>query len=129
MKPGTFGGSASLIHIDVEIPMTDERIQGAFRSIGGRVEEGFGRATGDTKMEAEGLMNQAAGAVQDAYGKTIDVASEGAKTVKDAAVSSHDFLKKFMEDNPHTTTAIALGIGLLIGYAAHRPPARRAWWD
>jgi hypothetical protein len=33
-----------------------------------------------------------------------------------------------MEDNPHTTTVIALGIGLLIGYAAHRQPSRSSWW-
>jgi ElaB/YqjD/DUF883 family membrane-anchored ribosome-binding protein len=34
-----------------------------------------------------------------------------------------------MEDNPHTTTVIALAIGVLIGYAAHRPPPRRNWWS
>jgi ElaB/YqjD/DUF883 family membrane-anchored ribosome-binding protein len=59
----------------------------------------------------------------------MDVAAEGAQTVKGAAVAGHDLLKKFMEENPHTTTAIALGIGLLIGYAVKRPPARRRWWD
>jgi hypothetical protein len=36
----------------------------------------------------------------------------GLMTVKDAAIASHDFLQKFVEDNPHTATAIALGIGM-----------------
>ena len=58
-----------------------------------------------------------------------DAAAESAETVMDAAVTGHDYLRKFMEDNPHTTTLIALGIGLVIGYAAHRPPPRRNWWS
>ena len=109
--------------------MADERIQSTLRTIGGKVEEGLGKVADDTKTEAEGLMNQAAGAMQDAYGKTVDVAADSAQKVKGAAIAGHDFLQKFMEENPHTTTAIALGIGLLIGYAAHRQPPRRNWWD
>ena len=93
------------------------------------MEEGIGKAVGSTKTEVAGLVDQAAGAVEDAYGKTKEAALEGADVVKDAAIQTHDFLKKFMEDNPHTTTVIALGLGLLIGYAAHQAPQRRNWWD
>jgi uncharacterized protein YjbJ (UPF0337 family) len=107
--------------------MSDDRIAGTVRSFGGKVQEGVGKVTGDTKTEVKGVMNQAAGAVQDAYGKTVDAAMEGAQTVKEAAVEGHDTVRKFVEDNPHTATAIALGIGLLIGYAAHRPPQRGYW--
>jgi uncharacterized protein YjbJ (UPF0337 family) len=101
---------------------------GTARPLSGKVEQ-RGNAAGDVRPQDKGPMSQAAGAVQDAYDKTVDAAVEGAQTVKGAAVAGHDFLKKFMEDYPHTTTAIALGIGLLIGYAAKRPPARRGWWD
>ena len=104
--------------------MADERL-GAVRSMGTKIEESAGRMADNTKAAAEGLVDQAAGAVQDAYGKTVDAAKEGVETAKDAAVATHDFLRKFMEDNPHTTTAIALGIGVLIGYTATRQPARR----
>jgi uncharacterized protein YjbJ (UPF0337 family) len=110
--------------------MTDDRVAGAARNFGGKVQEGVGKVVGDAKTEAKGVMNQAAGAVQNAYGKSVDAAADGAQTVKDAAIASHDFLQKFVEDNPHTATAIALGIGVLIGYAAHRPPLQaRYWWD
>jgi ElaB/YqjD/DUF883 family membrane-anchored ribosome-binding protein len=68
-------------------------------------------------------------AMGNAVDKVMDVASDSAQTVKAAAIASHDFLRKLMEDNPHTTTAIALGIGLLIGYSARRQPPRRGWWD
>jgi ElaB/YqjD/DUF883 family membrane-anchored ribosome-binding protein len=107
--------------------MADERM--GIRPLGAKADQRGGNAAGDVRSQADGLMNQAADAVQDAYGKTIDAAVEGAKTVKGAAVASHDFLRRFMEENPHTTTVIALGIGLLIGYAAKRPPPRRGWWD
>jgi uncharacterized protein YjbJ (UPF0337 family) len=108
--------------------MVDERMQGRVRAVGGRPEEGIGRTVGDTTKQVEGFVNQATGAAKDAYGKTMDAAAEGAQIVKDAAISGHDSLRRFMEDNPHTTTLIALGIGLLIGYAAHNQPPRRNWW-
>lgn len=109
--------------------MDQNRPAGTVRNIAGKVEQGLGQVTGDAKTQAEGVMNQAAGAVQDAYGKTVDAAMEGAEKVKDAAVEGHDFLRKFIENNPHTATAVALGIGLLIGYTAHRPPERtRGYW-
>jgi len=108
--------------------MADERIEGRVRAIGGKAEEDIGKIADDAKTQVEGLVDQATGVVQDAYGKTMDAAAEGAQTVKVAAIAGHDYLRKFMEDNPHTTTVIALGIGLLIGYAAHRQPSRRSWW-
>jgi uncharacterized protein YjbJ (UPF0337 family) len=109
--------------------MTDDRIAGTVRNLGGKVQEGVGKVTGNAKTEAAGLMNQAAGAVQDVYGQAADAAAEGAETVKQAAIEGHDFLKKFIEDNPHTATLIAVGIGIFIGYAVHQPPRRRYWWD
>jgi uncharacterized protein YjbJ (UPF0337 family) len=109
--------------------MTDDRTAGTVRNFGGKSQKEAASAVGAAATEAEGMMNQAAGAIQDAYGKTVDTAIEGAQTVKDAAVAGHDYIKKFVEDNPHTATLIALGIGVLVGYAAHRPPPRRRWWD
>ena len=104
--------------------MTDDRIAGTVRSFGGKVQEGVGKVTGDTTTEVKGVMNQAAGAVQDAYGETVDAAMEGVETIE-----GHDVVRKFVENNPHTAAAIALGIGLFIGYAAHSQPQRQRWWD
>jgi uncharacterized protein YjbJ (UPF0337 family) len=109
--------------------MNDDRVAGSVRNISGKVQEGIGRPPGDVKTEAKGLMNQAAGAAEDAYGQAVDIAKDSAQKVRDVAFEGHDFWKKFMEDNPHTTAAIALAIGIFIGYAAHRPPQRRHWWD
>jgi ElaB/YqjD/DUF883 family membrane-anchored ribosome-binding protein len=109
--------------------MADE-VKGRVHTFGDKAEQRVsGVSGGDSRTQENGLLNQAAGSVQDAYDRTVDAAVEGTQSVKVAAVASHDFLKELMENNPHTTTAIALGIGLLIGYAAKRPPARRGWWD
>ena len=36
--------------------------------------------------------------------------------VKDAAIEGEDKLRHFIENKPYSATAIALGIGLAIGY-------------
>ena len=99
--------------------MADE-LRSTVRKVGTVIEESAGRMADNTKAAAEGLANQAADVVQDNYGKAVDIAKDGVEAAKDAAVAGHDFLRKFMDDNPHTTTALALGIGVLIGFAATR---------
>jgi ElaB/YqjD/DUF883 family membrane-anchored ribosome-binding protein len=102
--------------------MADE-LRSTVRSVGTTIKETAGQTADDAKAAAEGLMNRAADAaetVQDNYGKAVDAAKDGVEAAKDAAIAGHDSLRKFMEDNPHTTTAIALGIGVLIGYTASR---------
>jgi uncharacterized protein YjbJ (UPF0337 family) len=49
--------------------MTDDRISGSAKNIGGQLEEGFGRVTGDEKMQLEGRARQAEGTLQDVYGQ------------------------------------------------------------
>jgi uncharacterized protein YjbJ (UPF0337 family) len=97
--------------------MADD-LKGTVRKVGTVIEDSAGRMADNTRAAAEGLVNQAAGVVQDNYGKAVDTAKDGVAAAKDAAVVGHDSLRKFMEDNPHTTTALALGIGVLIGFAA-----------
>jgi uncharacterized protein YjbJ (UPF0337 family) len=93
--------------------MDENRLEGTARNLGGKIQEGVGRATGDTKTKAEGLMNQAAGAAQDLYGQTADAARETATTL-DA------WLRNSIETQPYTTAVVALGIGWLLG-RLHRP--------
>ena len=89
---------------------------------------GMVRPTGTAEQGTTRVTTQSeAGAVDKAYSKAVDTAAEGAQSVKRAALATHDFLRDFMEENPHTTAVIALGLGLLIGYTARRPE-RREWW-
>jgi uncharacterized protein YjbJ (UPF0337 family) len=93
--------------------MDENRLEGTARNLGGKIQEGVGRATGDTKAKTEGLLNQAAGTAQDLYGQTAHVARQTATTL-DA------WLRNTIETQPYTTAVAALGIGWLLG-RLHRP--------
>jgi uncharacterized protein YjbJ (UPF0337 family) len=93
--------------------MDENRLEGTARNLGGKIQEGVGRATGDTKAKTEGLLNQTAGTAQDLYGQTADVARQTATTL-DA------WLRNTIETQPYTTAVAALGIGWLLG-RLHRP--------
>ena len=60
--------------------MDENRVAGTAKNMGGKIEEGFGRVTGDTKTQAEGIANRAVGAAQDLYGQARDSASDAVDT-------------------------------------------------
>jgi uncharacterized protein YjbJ (UPF0337 family) len=88
--------------------MDENRLEGTARNVGGKVQEGVDRATGDAKTKTEGVMNQAAGAAQDLYDQTADVARQTATTLD-------DWLRNTIETRPYTSAIVALGIGWLLG--------------
>jgi uncharacterized protein YjbJ (UPF0337 family) len=93
--------------------MDENRVEGTARNLGGKVQEGLGKFTGDAQKQAEGLANQAAGAAQDLYGQAADAARE-------TASSFEKVLRRTIEIQPYTTALVALGIGWLLG-RMHRP--------
>jgi len=100
--------------------MTDDRISGTAKNIGGQVEEGFGRVTGDAKMQVQGKARQAEGALQDLYGQAKETAADAAEAIRESAGEAGDFLRTTIEERPYTTAAIALRIGFLIGRFGRR---------
>jgi len=52
--------------------MSDNRIEGAGHKLTGAVKEGFGKLTGDAKLQAEGFTEKTAGSVQNGVGKLED---------------------------------------------------------
>lgn len=100
--------------------MDENRVAGTVRNVGGKAEEGFGRVTGDSKTQAEGLVNQAAGAAQVLYGQARDSAADAAGAARDTAATLEQWLRRTIETQPYTTAIIAVGIGWLLG-RTHRP--------
>jgi uncharacterized protein YjbJ (UPF0337 family) len=100
--------------------MDENRIEGTVKNVGGKVEEGFGRVTGDTKLRTEGLVNQAAGAAQDLYGQARDGAADAAGAARDTAATLEKWLRRTIETQPYTTAVVAIGVGWLLG-RMHRP--------
>jgi uncharacterized protein YjbJ (UPF0337 family) len=76
--------------------MDETRVEGTARKYGGRVQEGVGSVTGDTKTRVEGAINEAAGTAQQLYGQTADVARQTATTVD-------TWLRNAIETQPYTT--------------------------
>jgi uncharacterized protein YjbJ (UPF0337 family) len=100
--------------------MDENRIAGTAKNMGGKIEEEFGRVTGDPKSHVEGMANQAAGVAQDVYGQVRDSASDAAGAVRDSAASLEKWLRHSIETQPYTTALVAVGIGWLLG-RMHRP--------
>jgi uncharacterized protein YjbJ (UPF0337 family) len=100
--------------------MDENRVSGTARNIGGKLEEGVGRVTGDTKTQAAGVAKQVGGAAQDMYGQARDIASDAVGTARDTASSFEKMLRDTIETQPYTTAFVALGLGWLIG-RMHRP--------
>ena len=93
--------------------MDENRISGTARNLGGKIEEGLGRVTGDARTQAQGQLDQAAGAAQNLYGQAADAARE-------TAVTFDRWLSNTIETQPYTAALVALGIGWLLG-RMHRP--------
>lgn len=95
--------------------MDEHRVTGAVRNAGGKIEEGLGRATGDTKSQVQGVIDQAQGAAENLYGQAKDAASSAAEGARKSASSVEDIVRTAIEERPYTVIAIALGLGWLFG--------------
>ncbi|HEY4041501.1 MAG TPA: CsbD family protein [Rhodopila sp.] len=71
----------------------NDRLEGTARELGGRVQEGLGNVTGDSKTQAQGVYNQAAGQAQQAAGQFSDM----------------------VKQQPVVATLVALAIGYVLG--------------
>ena len=100
--------------------MDENRISGTANKLRGKVEEGIGLVTGDAKTKTQGQMKQAEGSIQDLYGQAVDAAQDSMDAVRKMPASLDDTIRHYIENNPYTTAAIALGLGWLIG-RLHRP--------
>jgi uncharacterized protein YjbJ (UPF0337 family) len=100
--------------------MDENCIAGTAKNIGGKAQESFGHVTGDTKTQAEGIVNQVSGTAQDLYGQARDTASDVVKEAANRASSFEKALRHTIENQPYTAVAIGIGLGWLLG-RTHRP--------
>jgi uncharacterized protein YjbJ (UPF0337 family) len=95
--------------------MNGDRLEGTAKNLGGKVEEGFGRVTGDVKSQVEGTVKQAVGVAQDLYGQARETAGEAAAVVRRQAGSLEETIRENVESRPYTAVAIALALGWFVG--------------
>jgi uncharacterized protein YjbJ (UPF0337 family) len=95
--------------------MNEDRIAGTARNLGGKLEEGVGRVTGDIKEQVQGKLDQAAGAAQDLYGQTADVA-------RDTAVTFEKWLRSSIETKPYAAVECTARYKAAMLIGERRPP-------
>jgi uncharacterized protein YjbJ (UPF0337 family) len=100
--------------------MDETRMSGAAVNLAGNMEEDFGRATGDAKTRIQGKMREAEGRIQELYGQAVNSAEDAVDTARQMPASLDHTIRRYVESNPYTTAAIALGLGWLVG-RSHRP--------
>ena len=100
--------------------MNEDRLTGNAKNLGGQVEEGFGRATGDVKTQLQGKARQMEGTLQDVYGQAKETAANAADAIREGASEADDFLRAAIEERPYTAAAVDLTIGYLIGRFGRR---------
>ena len=96
--------------------MDEHRVTGTANNMGGKIEHGFGRVTGDTETQVGGMRDQAQGTAEKFYGQAKDAASDAAEGVRKTAASFEDTLHHTIRNKPYTAVAIALGLGLGLGW-------------
>jgi uncharacterized protein YjbJ (UPF0337 family) len=77
--------------------MDDNRIEGAARNFGGKIQDAVGAVTGDKETQARGQANRVSGAAQNTYGQAVDG------------------LRDFTSDQPIIALISAMGIGVILG--------------
>jgi uncharacterized protein YjbJ (UPF0337 family) len=100
--------------------MEEHRVTGTVKNVGGKIEEGVGRVTGDTASQFQGVVDQVQGTAEDLYGQAKDTASNTAREVRKTASSFEDVVRRTIEERPYTAIASALALGWLVG-RTHRP--------
>jgi uncharacterized protein YjbJ (UPF0337 family) len=114
--------------------MDKDRIIGAAKDIGGKVEGAVGDATGDAKTQASGSVREAAGTAQDLYGQAKDAARSVGDTAtryaKDAYENSEtlrassEAVAQKVQQNPLGSLLIAGCMGFALALLMTRPPRR-----
>lgn len=102
--------------------MNSDRIEGAAKDIGGRIEEAVGRVTGSEQSRAEGVARQIAGKGQNLYGQAKDgirdagdladaAYDEGSRYVRQTARSAGDTVGTY----PLVSLLLAGAVGFIAG--------------
>jgi len=100
------------------------RIDGTATQFGGKVETGFGNLTGDTKTQAQGYIDQAKGAAQDALGQAGEAVRDAYNRVPPEYKAKADQAVGLAKRNPLVTVALvgiaASAISHLLGVGSRR---------
>jgi len=100
--------------------MTDQRIEGQATELTGKLQNGLGNLTGDSKLQADGKINELKGKAKDAYGRVID----GLDSIVDKAPEKYQGKARegldFARRKPLVTTGIVAGLAVVLSALGRR---------
>jgi uncharacterized protein YjbJ (UPF0337 family) len=95
--------------------MNQDELTGTAKNVGGKVQEGIGRLSGDARTTLKGKANQAEGAAQEWYGQAKDSAEDAMDAVRGGAVTLEETLRNTIDRRPYTVVLGALALGWVLG--------------
>jgi uncharacterized protein YjbJ (UPF0337 family) len=100
--------------------MTDQRIEGAANGISGKIKNGIGNLTGDTKLQLEGRFDEVKGKALDAYGRAIDkletLSDRAPADLREPVRTGLDFARR----KPLVTTGIIAVLAFILAGSGRR---------
>ena len=100
--------------------MDSDRITGTADDIKGKVKEGVGNLTGDTKTQAEGYVDQISGAAQRTLGQAKDTLRDAGGQLQDRAATIGEYIDETVHERPLTAMLAAGAIGYVLSLLIHR---------
>ncbi|WP_407527960.1 CsbD family protein [Methylobacterium oryzisoli] len=102
-----------------------DRITGAARELGGKVQGGVGDLAGSTRDSVEGRLREAQGTAENLYGQAKDAVRHAADEISDQAAEAYDRGRHYAREGhqtsvewPHASLLVAglvgFGLGLLV---------------
>ena len=106
--------------------MNSDRLEGAARDVGGKIQQAVGMATGNGQLRAEGMAHEVAGKGQNLYGQAKEGLRDAADTVSDYAEETYGRGSRYVQQgartvesqitqHPLTGVVLAGAAGFLIG--------------
>ncbi|GJD48826.1 hypothetical protein OPKNFCMD_1552 [Methylobacterium crusticola] len=110
--------------------MDADRIIGAGKELGGKVQQGLGEVGGDAGTQARGAVNQAAGVAQNVYGQAKDAVRNLADAAPDYVDQARDvgrrtydqgnsMLARQVGDQHLVALLLAGAVGYALGWLIH----------
>ncbi len=108
--------------------MSDDKFEATARQVGGKLQDLVDGATGDTRLQMDGKLDQAAGAAQRMLGDAKQTVASAVGEVKATVGSVADIAQRAsgtLRDNPLAVTIAAGLVGVAIGFLLGRPSDER----
>lgn len=100
--------------------MNSDRIEGAARKVGGRIEDAAGGLMGDAATQLRGKADEVAGAAQNVYGQAVDGVKDAAGKAQDVYGQAVGGVKDFAQEQPIAVVLAAMSIGAALGFMLGR---------